>query len=72
LSCVLSPHNAAWQVEYDPYYDDPYREDELPPGNFRVDKRYGDRVYDDGEVFYRTREGLYYRQGAKPRSIQFW
>jgi len=60
-------------VDYDPYYDDPYTEEELPQGKFNVDKRYGDRVYENGEIFYKdTSLGLYYRQGAKPRNLSFW
>jgi hypothetical protein len=61
-------------VEYDPYYDDPYTEEELPTdGKFRQDKRYGDRIYENGEIFYRDSEtGLFYRQGAKPRTVTFW
>jgi hypothetical protein len=68
----IEAFEATYGVEYDPYYDDPYAEDELPPGKFQTDKRYGDRIYDDGEIFYKTSDGLYYRQGAKPRSVQFW
>jgi hypothetical protein len=60
-------------VDYDPYYDDPYTVDELPEGTFTVDKRYGDRFYENGEIFYLdAKSGLYYRQGAKPRKINFW
>lgn len=60
-------------VDYDPYYDDPYAEDELPKGNFKADKKYGDRFYEDGEIFYKDAEsGLYYRQGARPRSSSFF
>jgi hypothetical protein len=61
-------------VEYDPYYDDPYTEEELPDDiPFNVDKKYGDRIYDNGEIFYKEKEsGLYYRQGAKPRNLSFW
>ncbi|VEU44976.1 unnamed protein product [Pseudo-nitzschia multistriata] len=61
-------------LEYDPYYDDPYSEDELPDDiNFNVDKKYGDRIYDNGEIFYKEKEsGLFYRQGAKPRNLSFW
>lgn len=64
----------AMGVEYDPYYDDPYTEDELPDDeNYRQDKRYGDRIFDDGEIFYKDSDtGLYYRQGAKPRISNFW
>jgi hypothetical protein len=61
-------------VEYDPYYDDPYSEDELPDHiSYKVDKRYGDRIYSNGEIFYKDKEsGLFFRQGAKPRSLSFW
>lgn len=60
-------------VEYDSYYDDPYSEEELPEGKFSLDRMYGDRVYDNGEIFYKDKEsGLYYRQGAKPRNLSFW
>lgn len=61
-------------VEYDPYYDDPYTKDELPMDvPFKVDKLYGDRIYKDGEVFYKdANSGLYYRQGSQPRIQKFW
>lgn len=61
-------------VEYDPYYDDPYSEDDLPDdATFKVDRKYGDRIYSNGEIFYKDKEsGLFYRQGAKPRSLSFW
>lgn len=61
-------------VEYDPYYDDPYTEEELPDNiPFNVDKKYGDRIYENGEIFYKDKEsGLFYRQGAKPRNLSFW
>jgi hypothetical protein len=60
-------------VEYDPYYDDPYAEDELPEGKYSVDRLYGDRVFDDGEIFYKdANTGLFYRQGCKPRNLSFW
>lgn len=64
----------AMGVEYDPYYDDPYTEEEMPEDDaYRQDKRYGDRIYDNGEVFYKDADtGLFYRQGAKPRSSSFW
>lgn len=64
-----------YNVEYDPYYDDPYTEDELPDDvPFQVDRKYGDRTYENGEIFYKDKaSGLYYRQGAKPRSdFSFW
>lgn len=60
-------------VEYDPFYDDPYAADELPDDKFQIDKLYGDRIYESGEIFYKDKEsGLYYRQGAKPRNLNFW
>jgi hypothetical protein len=60
-------------VEYDPYYDDPYTEEDLPVGKFSVDKLYGDRVYENGEIFYKdAQSGLFYRQGCKPRNLSFW
>ena len=65
---------AEYGISYDPYYDDPYTEDELPEDtHFNIDRRYGDRIYDNGEIFYKDKEsGLFYRQGAKPRSLTFW
>ena len=61
-------------IAYDPYYDEPYEEDELPDDiSYTVDRTYGDRRYDNGEIFYYDKEtGLYYRQGGKPRLKQFW
>ena len=63
-------------VSYDPYYDEPYEEDELPDNDespFRVDRLYGDRRYEDGEVFYRDEEtGLFWRQGCRPRGRKMW
>jgi hypothetical protein len=60
-------------IDYDPYYDDPYSEEELPEGNCKVDKNYGDRIYDNGEIFYKDADtGLFFRQGSKPRSIRFF
>jgi hypothetical protein len=59
-------------IEYDPYYDEPYTKDELPTDiKYRTDKRYGDRIYENGEIFYKHND-LYYRQGAKPRNLKFW
>jgi len=60
-------------VEYDPYYDEPYEESELPVGKFKEDKSYGDRRYENGEVFYKDEgSGMFYRQGSRPRSKKFW
>lgn len=48
-------------VEYDPYYDDPYEVDDLPDDvDFRLDKKYGDRIYENGEIFYKDKaSGLF-------------
>lgn len=60
-------------VTYDPYYDEPYTKDELPTDvAFTTDRRYGDRIYENGEIFYKHGEDMYYRQGAKPRNLKFW
>lgn len=60
-------------VAYDPYYDDPYTIDELPEGKCEIDKLYGDRVYTNGEIFYKdAKTGLFYRQGSKPRNLSFF
>lgn len=65
---------AEFGIDYDPYYDDAYTEDELPDDvPFNTDRKYGDRIYDNGEIFYKDKDsGLYYRQGAKPRNLSFW
>lgn len=62
-------------VAYDPYYDEPYTVDELPDDvSFIEDKVYGDRRYQNGEIFYRDEndKNLYWRQGGRPRLKQFW
>jgi hypothetical protein len=60
-------------VVYDPYYDDPYTVNELPDGKCEIDKLYGDRIYPNGEIFYKDgKTGLFYRQGSKPRSLSFF
>jgi len=60
-------------IDYDPYYDDPYTEDQLPEGKYTVSKKYGDRMYETGETFFKDKSnGLFYRQGAKPRNVSFW
>jgi hypothetical protein len=70
----ISAFELEYGIDYDPYYDDPYTQDELPTDvKFNVDKLYGDRIYDNGEIFYKDKStGLYYRQGAKPRNLSFW
>jgi hypothetical protein len=60
-----------YKIDYDPYYDDPYEEEELPKGKFKVDGAYGDRIYPSGEIFYKD-GSVFYRQGAKPRNVRFW
>lgn len=62
-------------IEYDPYYDEPYSGEELPEDmKYREDKVYGDRRYENGEIFYQDEEykNLYWRQGGRPRLKQFW
>lgn len=62
-------------VRYDPYYDEPYTVDELPDdSSFIEDKVYGDRRYQNGEIFYRDEndKNLFWRQGGRPRLKQFW
>jgi hypothetical protein len=70
----VSTFEMEYGVDYDPYYDDPYDEDELPDDSpFNVDRKYGDRIYENGEIFYKDKEsGLFYRQGAKPRNLSFF
>lgn len=58
-------------IDYDPYYDEPYEEDDLPEGPYEVDRLYGDRIYENGEVFFKNGD-VFYRQGAKPRSYNFF
>ena len=61
-------------IEYDAYYDEPYTTDELPEGDYDVDRLYGDRIYKkSGEIFYRDADtGLFWRQGSKPRNLTFF
>jgi hypothetical protein len=61
-------------IEYDAYYDEPYAADELPEGDYDLDRLYGDRIYKKtGEIFYRdAATGLFWRQGSKPRNIKFF
>lgn len=63
-----------YNIDYDPYYDEPYKEEDLPTdSNYNVDSQYGDRIYDNGEIFFRDKDtGLFYRQGAKPRNWTFF
>jgi hypothetical protein len=69
----IEAFESEYGVTYDPYYDDPYTEDELPEGKFEVDKLYGDRFYENGEIFYKdAASGLFYRQGSKPRNLTFF
>lgn len=60
----------AYGIEYDPFYDQGYDEDELPNSkDFSTDPYFGDRVYDDGETFF-LNDGKYYRKGSKPRKVK--
>jgi hypothetical protein len=64
---------STYNIPYDPYYDEPYTEDELPIGKYKIDKSYGDRRYENGEIFYKDeRENVFYRQGSRPRQKKFW
>ncbi|KAL7530785.1 hypothetical protein ACHAXR_004919 [Thalassiosira sp. AJA248-18] len=69
----INTFESKFGVEYDPYYDEPYEENELPVGKYKEDKSYGDRRYENGEVFYKDEgSGLFYRQGSRPRQKKFW
>jgi len=71
----IAEFEETYGVGYDPYYDEPYTADELPDDiSFVEDKVYGDRRYENGEIFYRDerKEDLYWRQGGRPRLKQFW
>ena len=68
MSCVMpSPPFAPLPA------DEPYEETELPVGKYKEDKSYGDRRYENGEVFYKDAgTGSFYRQGSRPRQKKFW
>ncbi len=69
----INAFETRYGVEYDPYYDEPYEESELPVGKYKEDKSYGDRRYENGEVFYKDdTTGMFYRQGSRPRQKKFW
>ncbi|KAL7526525.1 hypothetical protein ACHAWF_001803 [Thalassiosira exigua] len=70
----IEDFESRYGVDYDPYYDEPYEESELPEGvPYKEDKSYGDRRYENGEVFYKDEStGMYYRQGSRPRQRKFW
>ena len=60
-------------IPFDPYYDLPYEEDELPIEiNYSKDPFFGDRVYENGEQFFKVTKGLYYRKGSRPRMKFVW
>lgn len=59
-------------VKYDPYYDQPYFEDELPNDvDFYKDPYFGDRTYENGETFFRDGD-MFWRKGSKPRMKFSW
>jgi hypothetical protein len=59
-------------LEYDPDYDDPLLEEELPKDlKFIKLSVYGDRMYEDGRVYFKDGD-VYFRRGAKPRLRSFW
>lgn len=69
----IAEFESKYGVDYDPYYDEPYDESELPKGKYKEDKSYGDRRYSNGEVFYKDEtSGMFYRQGSRPRQKKFW
>ena len=71
----INEFEETYGVEYDAYYDEPYTMDELPDDmSFVEDKVYGDRRYENGEIFYRDEgnKSIFWRQGGRPRLKQFW
>lgn len=71
----INEFEETYGVEYDAYYDEPYTMDELPDDmSFVEDKVYGDRRYENGEIFYQDEgnKSVYWRQGGRPRLKQFW
>mmetsp|Transcript_24385 Transcript_24385/g.30005 ORF Transcript_24385/g.30005 Transcript_24385/m.30005 type:complete len:278 (+) Transcript_24385:93-926(+) len=71
----INDFEETYGIEYDPYYDEPYTVDELPDDmSFVEDKVYGDRRYQNGEIFYRdeNNKNVFWRQGGRPRLKQFW
>ena len=65
----IEDFEAEYGVEYDPYYDEPYEEDELPTDvKCYTDGVFMDKRYENGEVFYYDEDiEMYWRQGCKPR-----
>ena len=65
----IDDFEAEYGVEYDPYYDEPYEEDELPTDSkCYTDGMFLDKRYENGEVFYYDEDiDMYWRQGCKPR-----
>ena len=65
----IEDFEAEYGVEYDPYYDEPYEEDELPTDvKCYTDGMFMDKRYENGEVFYYDEDlEMYWRQGCKPR-----
>ena len=65
----IEDFEAEYGVEYDPYYDEPYEEDELPQDvKCYTDGMFMDKRYENGEVFYYDDDlDMYWRQGCKPR-----
>ena len=65
----IEDFEAEYGAKYDPYYDEPYEEDELPQdGKCYTDGVFMDKRYENGEVFYYDEDlEMYWRQGCKPR-----
>merc|ERR1712129_367219 len=58
---------ASYDIKFDPYYDQPYVEEELPSDtDFSKDPFFGDRIYENGEIFFKD-GSLFYRKGSRPR-----
>jgi len=63
----------SYGIPYEPYYDVPYEEEELPTDvGYSKDPFFGDRVYENGEQFFSVGKGMYYRKGSRPRMKFIW
>eukprot|EP00586_Coscinodiscus_wailesii_P022185 CAMPEP_0172503708 /NCGR_PEP_ID=MMETSP1066-20121228/171485_1 /TAXON_ID=671091 /ORGANISM="Coscinodiscus wailesii, Strain CCMP2513" /LENGTH=171 /DNA_ID=CAMNT_0013279549 /DNA_START=260 /DNA_END=774 /DNA_ORIENTATION=+ len=59
-------------LKYDPYYEEPYEEDELPSDvSYNTDPFFGDRIYENGDMFFKEGK-VFYRKGGRPRMKFFW
>jgi hypothetical protein len=77
----IDDFESQYGVDYDPFYDEAYTEEELPSDlRFYTNIGYGDRIYEDGQIFFKEyvdneetgqKDIIYYRRGAKPRLRKF-